>query len=588
MKKIKLIIAAIIATGAMASCSDMLETDSTRQVFNPALDQKTDSMFFTVGILRDMQLLADQYVLTNEMRGDLVTTTDATETALRELANFSANSSNKYDSAYVYYRVINNCNYYITHRDTSLVTGSKKVTLDEFAEAKAIRAWAYLQLAKTYGSVPFFTDPITSISDVNKDYPKKDIAGICEALAPDLIQYSGAELPNYGQIDCGKTNWGSAKTVESIRCMIPVDVVLGDLYLESNQYDKAAQYYSNYLRQNKLASGGYFTNPFLYPDSKVLPNDLSVSYSSGSTWSRIFSNNSTVDLITYIPMAVNKLKGTTSSLPEMFGFDYYGTEGVRTVYRQIEPSNSYYNLCDKQDYYYIQASGTIIDESKVNNLHIGDMRRYTITKSATQDDSTYNFILKYDYANILLYRTNVIYLKLAEALNRMGYPDAAFAVLKDGLKEDLASDTTYITSDTKKLLTNTLPFFNHAYASIFDKNSGIHHNGSNLTEGTFTPYQMDSIVGNKMSEIGSTYGAVIGQTKADTINAVEDLICDEYALECAFEGSRFGDLCRIARHKNAAGTYNSNFGGIWLKNKLAYKKPVVNLEEESNWYLPFK
>lgn len=102
MKKIKLIIAAIIATGAMASCSDMLETDSTRQVFNPTLDQKTDSMFFTVGILRDMQLLADQYVLTGEMRGDLVTTTDATETALRELADFSATSSNKYDSAYVY------------------------------------------------------------------------------------------------------------------------------------------------------------------------------------------------------------------------------------------------------------------------------------------------------------------------------------------------------------------------------------------------------------------------------------------------------------------------------------------------------
>lgn len=106
-----------------------------------------------------------------------------------------------------------------------MVTGnSKKVTIDEFAEAKAIRVWAYLQLAKTYGSVPFFTNPITSIAEVNKDYPKKDIAGICEALAPDLIEYSGAELPNYGQIDCGKTNWGSAKTVASIKCMIPVDV----------------------------------------------------------------------------------------------------------------------------------------------------------------------------------------------------------------------------------------------------------------------------------------------------------------------------------------------------------------------------
>jgi starch-binding outer membrane protein, SusD/RagB family len=587
MKKIKLIIATIIATGAMVSCSDMLETDSSRQVFDPALDEKTDSMFFTVGILHDMQMLADQYVLTGEMRGDLVTTTDATETALRELADFSATSSNKYDSAYVYYRVINNCNYYIANRDTSLVTGSKKVTIDEFAEAKAIRAWAYLQLAKNYGSVPFFTTPITSIADVNKDYPQKDITGICEALAPDLAEFSGADLPNYGEIACGNTNWGVAKTVQSIKCMIPVDVILGDLYLEANQYDKAAQYYSNYLKQYKLTSGGYYTLPTLYPDNTALPNDLSIRIYN-SSWSSIFSNNSTIDLITYIPMAVNMLKGTTSKLPEYFGHDYYGTSNSYLQDRQIEPSNSYYSLCDAQSYYYNPSTGTTTDGSKVNSIAIGDMRRYAMLTSTTVDDSTYNFIDKYTYANIYLYRTCVVYLKLAEALNRMGYPDAAFAVLKDGLKEDLASDTTYITQETKTLMTTTLPFFNHSYASIFDDNYGIHHNGCNVTEGTFTPYQMDSIVGNKMKEIASTYGATVEYTKADTINAVEDLICDEYALECAFEGSRFGDLCRIARHKNAAGTYSSNFGGEWLAKKLAYKHPTVNLEDESKWYLPFK
>lgn len=576
-----------MATGAMASCSDMLETDSTRQVFNLTLDQKTDSMFFTVGILHNMQMLADQYVLTGEMRGDLVTTTDATETALRDLANFSATSSNKYDSAYVYYRVINNCNYYIANRDTSLMTGSKKVTIDEFAEAKAIRAWAYLQLAKNYGSVPFFTTPITSIAEVNKDYPKKDIAGICDALAPDLIEFRGTELPNYGQIDCGSTNWGSAKTVQSIKCMLSVDVVLGDLYLEANQYDKAAECYSTYLRQNKLASLSYYNSPTLYPDRKALPNDLSISL-RGTSWSSIFGNNSTTDLITYIPMAVNKLKGTTSKLPEIFGSDYYGTSDSYLANRQIEPSSSYDSLCNKQDYYYIQSTGAITDESKVRTLTIGDMRHYALTTSVTQDDSTYNFIDKYTYANILLYRTSVVYLKLAEALNRMGYPDAAFAILKDGLKEDLASDTTYITPETKTLMKTTLPFFNHTYASIFDDNYGIHHHGSNVTEGTFTPYQMDSIVGKKMKEISSTYGTTVENTKADTINAVEDLICDEYALECAFEGNRFGDLCRIARHKNTAATYNSNFGGIWLAKKLAYKHPVVNLEDESKWYLPFK
>jgi hypothetical protein len=74
----------------------------------------------------------------------------------------------------------------------------------------------------------------------------------------------------------------------------------------------------------------------------------------------------------------------------------------------------------------------------------------------------------------------------------------------------------------------------------------------------------------------------------DTINAVEDLICDEMALELAFEGSRFGDLTRIARHKNNAGWYTANYGSQWLADKLAFKNPAVNLKDERNWYLPFQ
>ena len=44
-----------------ASCSDMLESDSSRQLFDPALDQKTDSVFYAYGVMQAMQQLADQY-----------------------------------------------------------------------------------------------------------------------------------------------------------------------------------------------------------------------------------------------------------------------------------------------------------------------------------------------------------------------------------------------------------------------------------------------------------------------------------------------------------------------------------------------
>ena len=48
------------------SCSDMLESDSTRQLFDKELNQKTDSVFFAYGVMQAMQQLADQYVFQGE------------------------------------------------------------------------------------------------------------------------------------------------------------------------------------------------------------------------------------------------------------------------------------------------------------------------------------------------------------------------------------------------------------------------------------------------------------------------------------------------------------------------------------------
>ena len=180
----------------------------------------------------------------------------------------------------------------------------------------------------------------------------------------------------------------------------------------------------------------------------------------------------------------------------------------------------------------------------------------------------------------------------------MGYPDAAFAILKDGINDDLLSYTArgdstdlesgrYIQPKTVEMLRNVVPFLSAENSTMFEDNWGIHSRGTYYTQGAFSPYQYDAIVGRKLAELAAK-GSPVGTTKADTINAVEDLICDEMALELAFEGSRFGDLTRIARHKNRAGLYGTNYGGEWLAAKLAYKHPAVSLLDEKNWYLPLK
>lgn len=593
----------------LPSCSDMLETESSRQLFDKELDSKTDSVHFAFGVMQAMQQLADQYVFIGEMRGDLVRTTEYTDNNLRRLADFSADTSNKYDSAYVYYRVINNCNYYIAHRDTTLLTGSTLVAMREYAAIKAFRAWAYLQLARTYGKVPFFTDPLTTISQINSsNYPSLDIDGIVAALAPDLEQYSGYTVPNYDNVDIGATNWGSTKRMFTKYCFIPVDVILGEMYLEVGDFARAASHYTTYLTRvaepvDRYALG--FSSRLSFSDITYVPSDYDGGL-SGVLWSGIFDNNSTIDYLSYIPMSVNRLRGTTTSLPLAFGFNYYSTssriDSLRMDEVQIMASDQYWALSDSCDYYYYRSVTGGLPQQYVGGVKWGDMRSKAIVTKGTGADSTKQWITKYNSGNIYLYRTSTIYLHLAEALNRLGHVDAAFAILKDGITESLLDTTrTYITDETRELLQNTYPLLSDQYRSLFpaqttsnyaSTNFGIHQHGSGVTgDGNYpgrSPYQLDSIVGLKMRNIAQTYLVNVGTTKADSINAMEDLLCDEYALEFAFEGTRWYDLMRLARHKNRAALYNPDFGGRWLARKLQYKNPVKDLTIPENWYLPFK
>ena len=609
------------------SCEDLLETDSDRQIFDPALDQKTDSMFYTLGIMKGVQMVADQYVMTGEMRGDLVQTNQYTETDLRSLADFSADITNKYDSAYAYYRIINNCNYYIAHRDTTLRTGSQRIAIPEYAEALAVRAWTYLQLCKTYGVVPFYTDPLTSIGDANKQFVKKDLQGICDALIPELLQFSGltvdggTPVPDYSTISAGVLNSSESgtateKEIQSKNIMIPVDVILGDLYLETHQYENAAKHYFQYIVDNKMNASIIMASPSneqLTLFKEIMPEDF-VSTSTSPSWSSIFSGSrDATDIITYIPLATNRMRGTVTELPRYFGYDFYSTTGgnanssdrfLKT--RQIDASQAYLSLTAKQDYYY-QPAGSDEGSVDVYSIGIGDCRRYATMRQVTPSsraDSAYHVIVKFNSANVPIYRRSTIYLRLAEAINRMGYPDAAFAILKDGINYDGDAehpnrlvehgDSTdlgsgrYIKQTTAVMLSTTLPFLTEENRNLFQRGYGIHSRGSNNTRGR-SGYQYNAIVGQKLDELAATFNLDMESlTLQDTINAIEDILCDEMALELAFEGNRFGDLTRLARHKNNAGLYGANFGGEWIARKLEYKNPVKSLRDEKNWYLPFR
>ena len=603
MKKVIYFIAAALMVVSFVSCSDMLDSKSDRYVYDPALDQKVDSMFYINGILKGVQQAIDQTVLTNELRGDLLSTSANASTDLRRLAAFDYADGNQYDSAYVYYRIINNCNYYVAHRDTTLATGSTQVAMKEYAEAKAIRAWAYMQLARTYGSVPFYTTPLTNIASVEEaaKLERKDMKGICDALAPDLEQYVNLPVPNWGIFDAG-----TSKTVATSKMMFPVRLVLGDLYLETGQYAKAAEHYFQYLKKAKAVCGNYVAHLNNYPDYLNLSSDVinadTYANPNYNSWSSIFSFDNETQ--TYVAMATNKLRGQITQLPGLFGYNYYSASDGYTYNEMmsLQPSSAFLDLSNNQTYYYQTTNG---QTTTVGSQVIGDMRYHAIKNQIPSAETTaaepVYVIMKYQNANIQIYRTAGIYLKLAEAVNRMGHPDVAFAVLKDGWNSTLEKDTTYMTAEGIQFLKTTVPFLTDENEVIFNDedhglkyslgNQGIHMRGCGYTAGNLSEYRLSTELEKRWSALRQK-GYEIPTTAADTlkakIDAVEDMLCDEMALELAFEGSRFGDLCRIARHKNNDNPYTANFGSLWLRDKLAFKKPALDLSDPNNWLMPFK
>ena len=157
----------------------------------------------------------------------------------------------------------------------------------------------------------------------------------------------------------------------------------------------------------------------------------------------------------------------------------------------------------------------------------------------------YQAISKNNSSNVHVYRRAMVYLRLAEALNRAGYPRFAFAILSTGVNDSI------VRSDV-------LPYCHTAADSAYAQ--GFSFPESRYIVRRITPNASDVNTigihsrGSGWAEFNPEYAfPVAPEGTADTlqwqITRVEDLIIDECALEMAFEGQRFGDLMRVAMRR---------------------------------------
>lgn len=564
MKHIIQFFTVITLSAFLFGCADLMETDSELVEFEEdnTLNHPTDTVYSVMGIMGKMQLIADRTVLLGEVRGDLLTTTDAANADLKRLAAFDVTTDNRYNSVSDYYAVINNCNYFIQHVDTTLQRRGRTIFTSEYAAVKAFRAWTYLQLALAYGEVPLVTEPVMTEQDAKNEMNKarSGIVDICNYFIDDLAPYALVEKPRYGSIN----------GISSEFFFIPVRALLGDLCLWAGRYQEAATWYHDFLNDkdeprpmNASARSRWNTN--------ITEFNLATPISG-------YDVTNTRETISLIPMEDRIFDGVVSDLPNVFG----STRENKYFY-QVTPSQAMMDLSAEQTYCMEFKTDTETDTIYVpkvglmRDVMVGDLRlwsNFSQNSVGGKDEYSEESTIRQNFSKITsrwvaTYRLNMIYLHYAEALNRCGLPQSAMAVLKYGLCPE--NVVAYVDSTEQVAAGNLIAFDSNVFTR--ENTIGIHSIGSGDSQAN----------GLYVLPMPSEPMA----TRQDTVNyqipLVEDMIVNELALEGAFEGYRFYDLMRIAMRRNAP---------EYLAVPISKRNGVVDealrarLMERRNWYLP--
>lgn len=474
------LVTSIMLSISFTSCKDMLSPDSERHSYEIA----GDTLYSYWGILKSLQNVAERYVILGETRGDLVDGTGYVSDSIKAMLDFdmdkATDGSNRYLKASDYYHVINSCNAYLANVDRAKKTGTDQpYMLKECAQVEAIRAWVYLQLIQVYGRVPFYTEPLITTADIdnfmnNENRQMADAQNLADLLAPGLLEARNIErmygLPAYESY--GRT----AAVCHSSKCMIPCNLILGDLYLTKGDpasCQKAAEFYYDYLAntvgdqkdKSYMPAGGPLPTYIKYEGYQSESMDKPFYHSTGSAGAPFNETGAQAknrESITAIPSSTNKLWGNVlRGVNDVFGYvveisvhtganDSVTTASVAPptpTYdrKQLTASPAYTNLAMAQQFEYLEGNlseGIASLEAKVDPL-IGDARQYWVEDErvyyANGTNNTEKFVTKQNplgqFTTVypMIYRKSMVWLRLAEALNGAGMSSYAFAILKDGL-----------------------------------------------------------------------------------------------------------------------------------------------------------
>ena len=376
---------------------------------------------------------------------------------------------------------------------------------------------------------------------------KMNLDQLTTTLISDIEPYSHVRPLNYGSVD----GWNSSEF------FIPTLMLLGDLYLYNNNYEKAAQAYYELIDGKDLTIGTGNANYYASDTRSSANLNNNTAYRNEVLSRLVFdsdlrSYHSQLRKLTYSEKTA--LLPASHFMAEMSKRDYFHTSNGQAISR--------YFIGDLRGCVELN-SGKVLPAA-YGTATVGEaMPRTLITKfynnlSGSETDELSNRPL----TSLALYRPSMLYLRYAEAINRMGKPSIAFATLKYGLNDKSLSDTLKVDSNEVK----NLPAYINFKSSKYDGNQGIAARGCGLG------IQFDT----------KLYTIPESATLSDSIEYVENCILQEMAAETCFEGNRFFDLLRISHHR-------SNHPQLMVE-QIAYKPTIgealrQKLKDINDWWV---
>lgn len=582
MKKVSLVqicLPLLFVTGLL-SCSKVLDLQPQDQLDASQMYRNVyDADAAIIGIYGKFSTLAEQYVLMNELRADLLDVTTNANENLRQLNTHSAQATNPYANPRPFYELIVNCNDVL--KNFAIMRTQNKLREAEFqqryADIGCLRSFLYLQLGIHFGEVPYVTDALENLNAVNdaSKFPKLPL----NTLLDSLIRFTEAlsfkdDQPAGTNLNITVDGYPSAKWFINKKCL------MGDLNLWKGNYQQAAVWYRQVMETGTAGTinGSYYS---MYKVGWDGNGDLDhyITYSRAGDATSLVTNTQWRIMFEQ-PMNsegfrrewVWAIPFDNKFLPENPFVKIFSPIGGQYLVRPAQEAIDKWN--DQQQKPAQGTPGIPYDaRGQLTWKEIGGqpvVMKYLYNYLNFNTTQPANILQK--NSKWFLYRQTIMHLRFAEAANRANKHRLAWGLLNSGIGGAYPAPGTDV-SNHQNTLAESFPF-------NFDaRNSG--------TSGI--PY----FRGEWYRNIGIRSRANLVDLAVpanDSLIQIENGIINEAALENAYEGNRWPDLLRIAIRRNdpaflADKVYNKLLkSGVSSGAASAARAKLMSRD----WFLPFR